>query len=72
MPAVVYDERLLSEVLMTTERGRWQVYVRYDGRRYGFGTFLTYGEARHACSISALEKALSSPDTRVARLARDE
>jgi hypothetical protein len=72
MPAPDYDPALLSEVLLEVERGHWRVFVRYDGQRYGFGTFLHYADAQHACTASALEKALSSPTKRAIRQIGEE
>ena len=66
MPAPDYDERLLSEILITGGRGRWRVFARYDGQRYQFGTFLLFADAHRACSTSSLEKALGSPEKRAA------
>ena len=67
MPASDFDPDLLSEDQLIGECRRWPVFVRYDGQRYGFGTFLHYADAHHACTPSALEKALGSPDKRAAR-----
>lgn len=39
---------------------------------YGFGTFLHYADAQHACTASALEKALSSSTKRVIRQIGEE
>lgn len=67
MLASDYDAALLSEVQLTCSRGHWQVYVRHDGQHYGFGTFLAYADAHRACSASAIEKALGSPEKRAKR-----
>jgi hypothetical protein len=67
MPAPDFDPRLLSEVQLHRERGRWQVFVRYDEHRYQLGTWVLYADAHRACSTSALAKALSSPDKRAYR-----
>lgn len=72
MPAPDYTPALLSEVLLEVERGHWRVFVRYDGQRYGFGTFLHYADAQHACTASALEKALGSPAKRAIRQIGEE
>jgi len=61
MPAPDFDPRLLSEVQCICEQGRWRVVVTYAGQRYTFGTWLDYEGAHHACSASAVTKALSSP-----------
>ena len=71
MPAPDFDIRLVSEVHLTNERNRWQVFVRYGERRYQLGTWLLYADAHRACSASALEKTLSSPDKRSPRLVAD-
>ena len=39
----------------------------YDGRRYKLGTWLPHADAHRACSASAIEKALGSPDKRAKR-----
>jgi hypothetical protein len=72
MPAPDYTPALLSEVQLTNERGRGRIHLRYDGHRYDLGTFLHFTEAHHACSASALAKALGSPDKRAARQVADE
>ena len=67
MPAPDYDERLVSDVHISGELGRWQVYVRYGERRYKLGTWLLFPEAHRACSASAIEKALGSAEKRAKR-----
>lgn len=49
----------------------WQVFVRYGERRYQIGTWLLYADAHRACSASAIEKALSSPEKRAKREVAD-
>ena len=62
MPAAPdFDPRLLSEAQCLCEQGRWRVIVIYDQQRYTLGTWIDYERAHHACSASAVAKALSSP-----------
>jgi hypothetical protein len=63
--------RLVSEVSISGELGRWQVYVRYGERRYKLGTWLLSPDAHCACSARATEKALGSPEKRAKREVAD-
>jgi hypothetical protein len=60
MPAPDFDPRLLSEVCCICEQGGWQVTVTYNGQRYHLGTWREYQAAQLACTLPALEQALSS------------
>jgi hypothetical protein len=67
MPALNFDMRLLYEVQLTEDRGWWRVHARYGERRYKLGEWPLYRDAHRACSPSALEKALGSPELRTSR-----
>jgi hypothetical protein len=64
MSARDFDLRLLSAVQLALVRGRWHVTVCYGEQCYTLGEWGLYVDAYRACSLSALEKALSSPEKR--------
>lgn len=61
MPALDYDERLVSEVQFTCERHHWRVFVRYGEHRYQLGTWLLYADVHLACSASSHRESALQP-----------